>query len=63
MFHLSNNNNLYWSQKRSQSGSIHSSELDVYAVKQSALNFSFILSEDIPDRSFDPYPTLNGERT
>ena len=34
-------NSEYWSQKRIQSGSIHSIKLDVYAVKQSALDLSF----------------------
>ena len=35
-------NSEYWSQKHNQSGNIHSTELDVYAVKQRAQKLSFI---------------------
>ena len=35
-------NSEYWSQKRTQNGNIHSTQLDVYAEKQSALDLSFI---------------------
>ena len=38
-------NSEYWSQKLAQSGNIHSTELAVYAVKQSTLSLSFILSQ------------------
>ena len=45
-------NNEYWSQKHTQSGNIHSTELDVYAEKQSAANLSFILSQHKQGRNF-----------
>ena len=35
-------NSEYWSQKRTQSGNIHPTELDDYVVKQSGQNLSFI---------------------
>ena len=35
-------NSEYWSQKCTQNGDIHSTDLDVYVEKQSASNFSFI---------------------
>ena len=38
-------NSEYWSQKRTQSGNIHSIILDVHAVKQSMLKLSFQSSQ------------------
>ena len=35
-------NSEYWSQKRNQSGNIHSIEIDVYALKQSVQKLSII---------------------
>ena len=40
---LSCSNSEHWSKKRTQSGSIHSIILDVYADRQSAQNFPFHL--------------------
>ena len=45
-------NSEHWSQKRTQSGNIHSTKLDVYAVKQSALNISLIISQHKQGRKY-----------
>ena len=58
-FHWSNSE--FWSQKRPQSGNIHSTKLDVYDVKQSALNLSFILSEHKQGRKY--YATASSPLT
>ena len=42
----------YWSQKRTQNDNIHSMEFDVYAVRQSATNLSFILSQRKQGRKY-----------
>ena len=46
------NNSEYWSQKHTQSGNIYSTELDVYAVKQSEQNLSFIYSQHRQGRKY-----------
>ena len=46
---LNCSNSEHWSKKRTQSGSIHSIILDVYADRQSAQNFPFRLSATLLD--------------
>ena len=50
----------YWSQKRTQNGSIHSAKLDVYAEKQSKSNLSFILSQHKQGKKLTGH--LSGEK-
>ena len=45
-------NSEYWTQKCTQNGKIHSIKLDVYAVKQSASNLSFISSQHKQGRKY-----------
>ena len=46
------NNSEYWSQKCTQNGNTHSTKLGVYAEKQRASNFFFILAQDKQGRNY-----------
>ena len=45
-------NSEYWTEKGTQSGNVHSTELDVFAVKQSTLDLSLILSQQKQGRKY-----------
>ena len=45
-------NSEYWTEKGTQSGNVHSTELDVFAVKQSTLDLSLILSQHKQGRKY-----------